>query len=66
MVSKSDYPSKKGVGRMKCFECGSKCITKYIFGNKDKNGYESIVAVRKDCIDCDWHSYPTKIPETIR
>ena len=51
---------------MKCFECGSKCITKYIFGNKDKNGYQSIVAVRKDCIDCDWHSYPTKIPETIR
>lgn len=51
---------------MKCFECGAKCITKYIFGNKDKDGYESIVAVRKDCPVCDWHSYPTKIPEAIK
>jgi hypothetical protein len=31
---------------MKCFECDSKCLTKYIFGEKDKNGFESVVAVR--------------------
>jgi len=51
---------------MKCFECDSKCLTKYIFGEKDKNGYESVVAVRKDCINCEWTSHPTKIPEMIK
>ena len=61
MVSESDYPSKKGVGRMKCFECGSKCITKYI-----RQGDGRIDAVSKECTVCDWESYPTKIPETIR
>jgi hypothetical protein len=44
---------------MKCFECDSKCLTKYIFGEKDKNGFESVVAVRKDCINCEWTSHPT-------
>ena len=57
--------NENGCDRMKCFECDSKCLTKYIFGEKDKNGFESVVAVRKDCINCEWTSHPTKIPEAI-
>lgn len=50
---------------MKCFVCGAKCTTKYHFGNKDSDGYEKIIAVSKACNECDWHSYPTKLPESI-
>ena len=50
---------------MKCFKCESKCITNYIFGKKDKDGLESIVAVNKKCMNCKWESYPTKLPEKI-
>jgi len=49
---------------MNCFKCGSKCLTKYIFGKKDKDGFESCIAVRKDCVNCEWHSFPTQIPKT--
>ena len=55
---------------MKCFECGSKCLTVYLnAGGRlivSPSLNEQIIAVRKDCMNCDWHSYPTKIPETIR
>ena len=46
---------------MKCFECGSKCVTDYI------TPYDSnkIIAVTKVCPVCNWRSYPTKIPESI-
>jgi hypothetical protein len=52
---------------MKCFICGELCVTKYIFGEKDKDGFESIVAVQKMCRyeACGWKSYPMKIPEPI-
>ena len=48
---------------MKCFKCGSRCITDYI-----KRDYDTdvIIAVQKACTVCDWRSHPTKIPETIR
>ena len=50
---------------MKCFECGSKCVTKYHFGNKDKYGLERVVAVNKVCHNCGWESFKTKLPEKI-
>ena len=52
---------------MKCFECGGKCITAYLNADLQPIYFqdEVIKAVRKNCIDCDWHSYPTKIPEPI-
>ena len=46
---------------MKCFVCGSKCVTKY-----HKNRYDKIIAVSKACSECDWHSYPTKLPKPIK
>lgn len=49
---------------MKCFECGSRCVTEYI-KDKERFGFTPIVAVRKVCTLCDWKSYPTKIPESI-
>ena len=55
---------------MKCFECGSKCLTVYLTGNNrlvvSPHLNDKIIAVRKDCMNCDWHSYPTKIPGPIR
>jgi len=45
---------------MKCFECGAKCITKYI-----RQGDGRIDAVSKECTVCDWESYPVKIPESL-
>jgi len=54
---------------MKCFECGSKCLTVYLNANGrlivSPSHNEKIIAVRKDCMNCNWHSYPTKIPESI-
>lgn len=49
---------------MKCFKCGSKCITDYIY--EGQYG-DTIIAVRKVCTvdDCGWKSHPTKIPESI-
>jgi hypothetical protein len=55
---------------MKCYECGSKCITVYLNANGKSivspSTNERIVAVRKDCIDCKWHSYPTKVPDKLQ
>lgn len=45
---------------MKCFVCGSKCITRYW-----KNQEGKIVEITKDCTVCDWYSYPVKVPEKI-
>ncbi len=47
---------------MKCFKCGSKCITDYI-----KQDYDSdkIIAIQKACTVCDWRSHPVVIPESI-
>jgi len=53
-----------GVGCMKCFVCGKKCITKYHL--QEPGG--AIIAVSKVCEatnGCGWESYPTKIPESI-
>ena len=49
---------------MKCFKCGALCVTDYIYEGQ----YGSkIVAVQKVCPmdNCDWKSYPTKLPEKI-
>lgn len=47
---------------MKCFECGARCITDYIYeGQYGSN----IKAVQKVCTVCDWKSYPVKVPEPI-
>ena len=48
---------------MNCFECGSKCITKYHHRNKDM--MDKVIAVNKVCLACGWESYPTKLPEKI-
>ena len=53
---------------MNCFECGSKCLTVYITENRmiiNPSSNDKIIAVRKDCTNCEWHSYPTKLPEKI-
>jgi hypothetical protein len=54
---------------MKCFECGSKCLTVYLIESNrlvvSPNTLDKIIAVRKDCMNCTWHSYPTKVPESI-
>jgi len=47
---------------MKCFECGSRCITDYIKQDYDT---DKIIAVQKCCTVCDWKSYPIKIPPTL-
>ena len=53
---------------MKCFECGSKCETRYITGTDFYASIQSlgIVAVSKVCKNCGWESHPTKIPESIQ
>jgi hypothetical protein len=50
---------------MKCFICGSTCITEYI--KRDYNT-DVIIAVQKVCKyeACGWKSYPTKIPKSIK
>ena len=50
---------------MKCFKCGSKCITEYIIEEQLHTCEPKIIAVQKCCTVCDWKSYPTKIPESI-
>jgi len=45
---------------MNCFKCGSKTETEYIYAW----GTLKIVAVQKQCVNCDWHSFPTQIPKT--
>jgi hypothetical protein len=51
---------------MICFECGSACITVYQNSNGrwivSPNHKDKIIAVRKDCLKCDWYSYPTILP----
>jgi len=46
---------------MKCFECGSKCLTVYNWNAT----FSHIESVQKDCMNCEWQSYPTKVPEAI-
>lgn len=52
---------------MKCFKCGALCITVYL--DADNMPLESrdgkIVAVAKLCTECNWQSYPTKLPEKL-
>jgi len=58
---------------MICWECEKNCITVYLIQSgrwvvnpNEKDGVmEKILAVRKDCLNCDWTSHPTKIPEAI-
>jgi len=47
---------------MKCFACGANCVTEYIYHHRI---FSKIVAVQKNCTECEWHSHPTKIPESI-
>jgi hypothetical protein len=54
---------------MKCFDCGSSCVTVYQV-EPDKvwlvvpHPNDKILAVRKECLNCEWYSYPTIIPTT--
>jgi len=48
---------------MKCFKCGSRCVTDYIY---EGTYGDRVTAVRKVCTVCDWKSYPTKIPGSIK
>jgi hypothetical protein len=61
---------------MICFECGTTCITvygiaAYFEGRGDftrwvvSPGDSKITHVRKDCQQCGWISFPTKIPGVI-
>lgn len=52
---------------MNCFECGSKCVTVYLVNERwvlSPMPLQTIKAVRKNCLSCEWHSYPTRIPTT--
>ena len=44
---------------MNCFECGSKCVTKYHMK------LDRVVAVNKVCNACGWESFRTKVPEPL-
>jgi hypothetical protein len=46
---------------MKCFKCNGRCVTEYL---EDENF--KIYAVRKACVECDWTSHITMIPEKIQ
>lgn len=53
---------------MRCFECGEKCLTVYLTDRRiiiNPHPSDKIIAVRKDCMNCEWHSYPTKVPCVI-
>lgn len=63
---------------MKCFECGSDCLTLYGINHPYKfenelpmtrwvvsPGTSKINYVRKDCQQCGWVSFPTKVPGAI-
>lgn len=52
---------------MICFDCGSACITVYQIAPLNRwvvspHPNDKILAVRKDCLKCEWYSYPTIIP----
>lgn len=54
---------------MKCFECGSKCHTQYWYGDKlAHNCFDHTVRithVNKACMNCNWQSFKTKVPEKL-
>ena len=57
---------RAGVDTMKCFECGSLCITAY--WNENVLAIDSrtnVTHVSKLCTHCNWESYKTKLPEKI-
>jgi len=56
-----------GVGCVKCFVCGAKCVTLYYCNNRMWTYGDKITHVGKACPieGCGWASYPTKIPESI-
>jgi hypothetical protein len=47
---------------MKCFECGSKCITQYWNNNFLFDGWGKITHVNKACVNCTWQSFKTRLP----
>jgi len=54
---------------MICWECESNCITTYLVTDSkwvvSPEDGAKILGVRKDCLNCDWNSHPTMIPEVI-
>ena len=54
---------------MKCFKCGSKCFTQYWIGDKLASSFihttRRITHVNKQCMNCDWQSFKTKVPQKI-
>lgn len=56
---------------MKCFECGSKCITLYWHNDRILESYDfkagtPITHVNSGCTNCSWKSHKIKLPEPIR
>ena len=55
---------------MKCFECGSKCVTLYWHNDRVMNQHDfrdatPITHVNSACPTCPWQSYKTKLPDKI-
>lgn len=57
---------------MKCFECGTKCVTLYWYEDRILTSYDfkagtPITHVNNACpnSNCEWTSYKTKLPEKI-
>ena len=51
---------------MKCFECGTMCITAY--WNENVLAIDSrtkVTHVSKLCPNCNWESYKTKLPQKL-
>ena len=52
---------------MKCFECGTKCVTLYWHYDRLLNSYDfkaktKISHVNYGCTSCPWQSYKTAVP----
>ena len=60
---------QNGCDGMICWACESNCLTVYLIKSGrwvvSPNDRDKILAIRKDCLNCDWTSHPTIIPEAI-
>ena len=55
---------------MKCFVCNSPCPTAYlvrvVHWSLNPDVEDTITHVRKQCLACEWSSFPTKVPEKLQ
>jgi len=52
---------------MNCFKCGSKCLTNYLvhlIWTATPDREDKVSHVRKQCMNCEWSSFPTQMPKT--